>query len=206
MQQASLDATGLIVLRLGERAPWGRLGFENGGAITLGPGGIELRLCLADPLQSEIAAMRRGKLRVGLHEHGDHGMLVWEFSGGSHGPVCLDTPFHVARDPNVEGRRLPHRESYLHRAVHITLQDQDAKLYAIRYVTLPPLFCCELDRLVARQADDPRPAHVVTAEHAKVVASWYQKFPSPSSLMRKALLVATAGEDDHIGQPQGLAH
>lgn len=192
MSQSRQRSSKPIALASGQVVPWGRL--PEGASLSIGAQGISLHIALPRPMQSEISAIRRGPLFVGVLSKLGHGLLVWQFrASNGEPPIVFDSPFHIGRNPNPDARILPARAPSEHRSVFITIQDESAVFRGGRYVTLPLDLCMRLDNLIAQQVADQRSTSDIMAEHMKVIGEMYREYPSPTRMINAASPLARAG-------------
>lgn len=174
------------VVSVGAMSPYGLR--PEGGALMIGPSGIDLIISFANPTMSEIEAIRFGRARVGLAIANGiaTGLLAWRFDHDIK-PIWLDTPFNVCIDPRPSQWCLPEREPRQQLLANIVLQDQFGLVHAIRAITIPPKLMAPIEALVESQADLAHAGQWSPRMYLPEIDSLYRRWPRPRDAMRDAI-------------------
>ncbi len=150
---------------------------DDGATLSIGPSGLTAIVQLSDPLESEIAAIRRGAMELAVLGSGATGIVFMRFAAeGGKPPVDFEMPFHVGLLP-PEDRRLPERRGDVVHGLAIVLQDQNGHGHGVRMVGPGGGFSEAIERLVERQRVEASSPGWTRRSHDREVEDFYRRYP-----------------------------
>jgi hypothetical protein len=153
-----------VLLHVGGRYPLPlrvRKSASGAAANFLGATNV-LQVAMPSLIRSEILAVRKGPMKVGLIKDGPLLLLLFEFDGG----IIMDCPFDVRILP-ADILNLPDVENELQRLyVEVHLVDSETMvLRGLRGVTLPPALTQEFLIAARHQLADDRDVGTYLAKY-----------------------------------------
>lgn len=151
---------------------------HDGAVLDIGPNGLRAIVQFSQIAESEIEAIRRGTLDVGVLSSQASGILILRFEPRMSGksPIVLEMPFHIGL-LSPDQRFLPIREDGLVHAMMITIQDERGRQHGGRLVALSSAVCDAIESLVERQAREAASPLFSREKHERSVRDYYKRFP-----------------------------
>ena len=149
----------------------------------------EIRIFLPNPSPGEIAGIQSGKCEFALYLSGSVIFLLYTIAGAVR---WSDAPFSWWLVPDHE-RQMPNPEpTDVERAlVQIVLVDASTGVIkAMRAITWSPEFTAAIHKAIREQASRP----FDRAEHDRIIAATYRKFPDSADMLNVATFRTIGGE------------